>query len=443
MRFTAAQIAATTGGRVVGDPDAVVDGATQDSRQITTGRLFVPLVAERDGHDFIESAVEAGAEVHLTARSDRVVEGATAVLVADTEAALRALGLAARDRLAGPVVGITGSVGKTTVKDMVRGVLGAAGPVHASERSFNNEIGVPLTLLSTPDDVDRVVVEMGARGIGHIRTLAAIARPTVGVVTRVAMAHGAMFGTIDDIAVGKGELVESLPADGTAVLNAGDERVAAMSSRTEARVLTYGVGVGEVRVEHADVDDELRLRVLLATPWGPIEVEPSARGAHNAENAAAAAAVGLAVGVSPDQVASGLASAAMSPLRMSVVRLPSGAVVLDDSYNANPTSMRAALDALQAVPGRRRVAVLGHMAELGPDSDELHEQIADDVVARGVELVTVAAPEYRAVPRGGAAVADVDGALDLLGELCDGDVVLAKGSRVAALDALVRRLTGA
>jgi len=440
VRFTAAQIAEASGGRVVGDPAATVDGATQDSREVQAGQLFVPLVAERDGHDFVDRAVTAGATVCLWARSSDVPTDLTAVIVDDTAAALEALGAAARDRLDVPVVGITGSVGKTTVKDLALGVLGAAGRAHGSARSFNNEIGVPLTLLATPDDASAVVVEMGARGSGHIRSLCAIARPTIGVVTRVAMVHSEMFGSIDDIAQGKGELIEALPESGTAVLNAGDERVAAMAERTDATVLTYGVGVGDVRVERVDVADDLRLRIALATPWGAIEVEPSARGAHNAENAAAAAAVGLATGMGLELVAIGLADAELSPLRMSVVVLESGAVVLDDSYNANPTSMRAALDALSSVPARRRIAVLGVMAELGPESDTEHATIGAEVVNRGIELIAVAAPQYEAVRQGGLSVDGIDSAVEILGELEEGVAVLAKGSRVAGLDELVRRL---
>jgi UDP-N-acetylmuramoyl-tripeptide--D-alanyl-D-alanine ligase len=439
VRFTAAQIAEATGGRVVGDSAATVDGATQDSREVQAGQLFVPLIAERDGHDFVDRAVAAGAPVHLT-QHEATADGTTAVLVDDTAAALEALGRAARGRLDVPVVGITGSVGKTTVKDLALGVLGATGRAHGSARSFNNEIGVPLTLLATPDDATAVVVEMGARGMGHIRSLCAIARPTIGVVTRVAMVHSEMFGSIDDIALGKGELIEALPSTGTAVLNAGDERVAAMAARTDATVLTYGVGSGEVRVERVDVADDLRLRIALATPWGGIEVEPAARGAHNAENAAAAAAVGLATGMDLDLVAAGLAEAELSPLRMSVVVLESGAVVLDDSYNANPTSMRAALDALSAVPAQRRVAVLGLMAELGPESAAEHAAIGSEVVGRGIELVAVAAPQYAAERHGGTSVDGIGAAVEVLGDLGEGVAVLAKGSRVAGLDELVRRL---
>ncbi|WP_195210609.1 UDP-N-acetylmuramoyl-tripeptide--D-alanyl-D-alanine ligase [Actinomarinicola tropica] len=440
MRFTADDIAQRTGGEVIGDPSVEVVGATQDSRTVAPGQLFVPLVAGRDGHEFIPVAVERGATAYLASDRARVVDGATAIAVEDTQVALVDLGRAARHRLDGAVVGITGSVGKTTVKDLARGVLGAAAPTHASAASFNNEIGVPLTLLGTPDGTRHVVVEMGARGIGHIAELCAIAHPTVGVVTRVAMAHSELFGTIEDIARGKGEMVEQLPADGTAVLNAGDQRVAAMADRTSARVLTFGLGVGDVRATTMDVAADLRLRVLLETPWGAIEVEPAARGPHNAENAAAAAAIGLGVGMDLADVATGLAAAEMSPLRMAITTSRSGVTILDDSYNANPTSMRAALDALAHLPAERRVAVVGLMAELGPESDAEHEAVAALAEELGVELIAVDCPEYRADAHGGRAVHDIDGALDLLDGAGTGTAVLAKGSRVAGLDRLVAAL---
>lgn len=457
MRFTTAEIATVVGGVVVGDETAVVDGATQDSRAVRPGQLFVPLVAGRDGHDFVGGAVERGASAYLTSRSgpdgpDGL--GATAIRVEDTFAAMVSLAGAARDRLdrragseggeggEGAVVGVTGSVGKTTVKDLTRGVLAADGAVHASERSFNNEIGVPLTLLGVPDGTSRVVVEMGARGLGHVAELCRIARPTIGVVTRVAMAHGELFGSIDDIARGKGELVESLPADGVAVLNADDERVVAMAARTTARVLTFGEGSADVRLVRVDVAEDLRLRIELATPWGPIEVEPAARGGHNAANAAAAAAVGLAAGVRPAEVAAGLAAAVMSPLRMAIAETPGGATILDDTYNANPTSMLAALDALARMPATRRVAVLGLMAELGVGSDDEHEAVAVEAASRGIEVLAVGAPQYRAEAHGGRSVDDIDAAVEALGPLAAGTAVLAKGSRVAGLDRLVAALVG-
>lgn len=434
MRFTTRQLADATGGRVVG-PDVAVDGATIDSRALRPGQLFVAVVAERDGHDFAAAAVEAGATAVLASREPDDDWSAPTVVVDDTTAALRRLGAAARDRLTGPVVGITGSVGKTTVKDLARAVLAAGSRTHASARSFNNDLGVPLTLVEAPDDVESVVVEMGARGIGHIASLCDYVRPTVGVVTHVAMAHNEFFGTIDDIAVGKGEMVEGLAPHEVAVLNAGDERVAPMADRTAARVLTYGVGVGDVRAIDVDVADDLSLRFRLATPWGEVEVAPAARGPHQVENATAAVAIGLAVGVPLEAAAAALAAAEVSPWRMEVDRTPSGALVLNDAYNANPLAVRAALDALLAVPARRHLAVLGTMAELGDWKVDEHRRIGELVRSLGVTAWSVAEPDY-----GLPVVDDLDAAREALGDLGEGDAVLVKGSRVAGLERLAARL---
>lgn len=430
MRLRLSDLAAATGGTLHG-PDVEVDGLSVDTRSLAPGAGFVALVAERDGHDFVPAAVAAGAAAVL---ADRPLPdaGVPVVQVADTAAALLDMGRLARTRLPERVVGITGSVGKTSTKDLLRAALAARWTVAASERSFNNEIGVPLTLAGAPEGAGAAVVEMGARGAGHIALLCGIARPTAAIVTAVAPAHLEMFGTVEDIARAKGELVEALPADGVAVLNADDHRVAAMASRTRARVLTYGTGeAAEVRATSVELDDLLRPRVRLATPWGHTEVRLAVHGAHQAGNAVGAAACALALGVDLDDVVEALGTASISGLRMDIRRAPSGAVVVNDAYNANPTSTRAALDALAALPGARtRTALLGRMAELGAEGDRLHAEVAADAAARGIRVISVAAPAYGTEE----AADDVEGALALLGPVGEGDAVLVKGSRVAALE---------
>jgi UDP-N-acetylmuramoyl-tripeptide--D-alanyl-D-alanine ligase len=439
MRIRCSELAAAVGGRLDG-PDVVVDGASVDSRTVRPGQLFVAVVAERDGHAFVADAVAAGAVAYLASESGSVAEvPAAAVVVEDTVAALQAAGRLARDRLGGPVVGITGSVGKTSVKDLLAGVLSRRRVTAASARSFNNELGVPLTLLDAPDDTEVAVVEMGARGIGHIALLCDIAAPTIGVVTRVAAAHTEEFGSLDAIAQAKGELVEALPVDGTAVLCAFDERVAAMAARTSARVVTFGAG-GDVVAEEVRLDDELRPRFHLRTPWGEVDdVELATRGLHQVDNALAAAAAALACGLDLPDVAAGLAEAQLSPWRMELGVAPGGGRVLNDAYNANPASTEAALHALAALPAARRVAVLGIMAELGDQGPAAHEAVAALAGALGVEVVAVAAPAY-----GEAAhvthVPDLDAALAAVGPLGRDDAVLVKGSRVAGLEALATRL---
>jgi UDP-N-acetylmuramoyl-tripeptide--D-alanyl-D-alanine ligase len=398
------------------------------------GQLFVPIVDARDGHDFIAAARRAGAPAHLASRPDRT-EPEPAILVADTARALLDLGRLARTALPERVVGITGSVGKTTTKDLLAAVLTERFTTAASERSFNNELGVPLTLANAPSGTEAVIVEMGARGIGHIELLCDVARPTIGVVTVVAGAHLEVFGTIDDVARAKGEMIEALPSHGTAVLNADDERVAAMADRAEATVRTFGEQAGDVQAESVTVDDELHAAFRLVTDDGSTDVHLAVRGRHQVTNALAAATAALAAGCNLDEVAAGLGSASVSGLRMDLQQAKSGALILNDSYNANPTSMAAALDALAALPARRRVAVLGVMAELGAGSEAAHREVAARAHDLGIETRSVAAPAY-----GVDDARDVETVIEALGPLGDGDVVLVKGSRVAGLETLAEAL---
>jgi UDP-N-acetylmuramoyl-tripeptide--D-alanyl-D-alanine ligase len=434
MRFSATEIARAVGGGLRGD-DVETDGVAIDSRTISGGELFVPIVAERDGHEFVAAAMAAGAAAYLTSGAPAPVD-IPAIVVPDTGEALLALGRHARSRVGDRVIGVTGSVGKTTVKDLTAGALGARFTVQASPRSFNNELGVPLTLANSPDGVEAVVVEMGARGRGHIAQLCDVARPTVGVVTTVVLAHTEMFGTVDEVAAAKGELVESLPTTGTAVLNGDHPLVVGMAGRTDARVLTFGVERSGVDVTASAIvlDDELRPSFRLHSPWGGADVWLPVRGAHQVMNALAAASAAMACGVPPEEAAGGLARAVLSPWRMDLRRTASGAVVLNDAYNANPTSMEAALRSLAALPVSstgRRIAVVGVMAELGPEGKSEHRRVADLAKDLGIELIAVATSDY-----GVTEMPDIDSAVEALGPLGAGDAVLVKGSRVAGLEKL-------
>ena len=431
MRLRASEIAGATGGTVSG-PDATVDGACIDSRLVRGGELFVALRGAQDGHDFVGAAIDAGATACLVmAAAGR----GTSIVVADTAVALTRLATAARHRLSGRVVGITGSVGKTSTKDLLAAALARRWRVSASPKSFNNELGVPLTVLGAPDDVEALVVEMGARGRGHVASLCAVARPGVGVVTTVGLSHSAFFDSVADIATAKAELVEALPASGTAVLNADVALVAAMASRTEARVLTFGLTAGDVRAEQVTVGDDLRARFRLRSPWGEAAVALEVRGGHQVGNALAAAAAALACDTPLADVAAGLGDARTSPWRMQVDRAPSGAVVVNDAYNANPLSTEAALRAVAAIPARRRAAVLGVMAELGHAGPAEHARIGALAAELGIRVIAVAAPDY-----GGEQAASADDALRRLGPVGPGDVVLVKGSRAAGLEAVAGTL---
>ncbi len=431
MRFPVTDLANALGARLEGPDVALVDGLATDSRAVRPGQLFAALRAERDGHEFVADAMAAGASAALV---DHPVEGAACLVVPDVRDALAVLARHARQQLPDRVVGVTGSVGKTTTKDLLASVLRERFVTAASEKSFNNELGVPLTLCNAPDDVEAVVVEMGARGSGHIAFLCEMARPTVGVVTTVQAVHTELMGGEEQIARTKGELVDSLPDDGLAVLNAAVPLVAAMASRTSARVVTFGDG-GDVVATDVSVDDELRPAFRLHSPWGGAQVRLGVRGIHNVDNALAAAAVALFLGESLEQVVAGLASSDQSPWRMDLRTAPSGARVLNDAYNAAPASMAAALRSLATIGAARRTAVLGVMAELGDRGPDEHRRIAALAEELGVRIVAVDTELYGVEPVDG-----IEGALDALGSLDGGDAVLVKASRVAGLERVAAAL---
>ncbi len=454
MRMRTGELARAIGGRLVG-PDVEVDGASIDSRNLVAGQLFVPIVDERDGHDYIAAAVERGAPAYVTSQPgfgyDRErPDAVSAIVVGYTDRALEAAGRWARQCLetATPgahVVGVTGSVGKTTTKDLLAAVLATTMATSASVRSFNNELGVPLTLANAPDETQALVVEMGARGIGHIAELCAIAVPTVGVVTTVESVHTELFGDLADVARAKGELIEALPSSGVAVLNVDNPLVAAMADRTSARVMRVGStgGAEQVDVFASDVvvDDELRASFTLHGPSGSTAVHLNVRGRHNVMNALLAAATGLALGVDLARVADGLGEADSSPWRMELSTAPSGARVLNDAYNAGPASMAAALSALAEIDASRRVALVGVMAELGSDGPSAHRDASALARSLDIDVIAIDAPDYGPTA---VHVADVDAALAQLradGPLGAGDAVLVKGSRVAGLERLAAALT--
>jgi UDP-N-acetylmuramoyl-tripeptide--D-alanyl-D-alanine ligase len=452
-----AQIAQITGGELAGPPQALVTGeVVVDSRRAGPGGLFAAIPGERsDGHDFAADAVAAGAVAVLATRPVPV----PSILVPDIPAALAALARFAVDSLpAMRIAGITGSSGKTSTKDLAAQLAERLGPTVAPAGSYNNELGHPLTVLRADAATGYLVLELSARGAGHIAHLCGIAPPRYGAVLNVGHAHEGEFGGLDQIARAKGELVEALPADGAAVLNADDPRVLAMASRTAARVVTFGVEaprpshVPQPTILAADVrlDDLGRPSFTLLAPEGSAPVTLRLHGAHNVPNALAAAALARELGLGLADIADGLsAAAARSRWRMEVHRRPDGVTVINDAYNANPESVRAALEALGHLAGDGRgFAVLGHMAELGEAARARHEQ-AGEFAARSLGptlagLIAVgpqAAPLLegaRRVPswRGEAlGVPDGQAALAVLADrLKPGDVVLVKASRVASLE---------
>ncbi len=457
--LTLAEVASATGGRLdaVADPAVRVTGpVVTDSRELGPGGLFVARLGEaQDGHDFASAAVDAGAVAVLAARP----VGVPAIVVDDTEVAFGRLARAVLDRLPQvTVVGVTGSSGKTTTKDLLAQVLEPLGPLVAPPGSYNSEIGVPLTVLRVDESTRTLIVEMGARRAGHIANLCGIAPPRVGLVLNVGSAHLGEFGDRETIARAKAELVEALPPDGVAVLNADDQVVRRMAEQTQAQVVMVGESVhADVRAEDVALDGAGRASFRLVTTDGEARVTLRLVGEHQVSNALAVAGAALSLGMPLADVASRLSAALpRSRWRMEVTERPDGVTVVNDAYNANPESMRAALKTLATLraagpAGGRTWAVLGEMRELGESSIAEHDAIGRLAVRLNVSRLVAVGDGARAIHQGAslegswdgesAWVPDVDAAFDLLrAELRPGDVVLVKSSRDAGLRFLGERL---
>ncbi|HEY1623523.1 MAG TPA: UDP-N-acetylmuramoyl-tripeptide--D-alanyl-D-alanine ligase [Streptosporangiaceae bacterium] len=494
--MTLGHIASVTGGTLVGaDPSATVTSEfVIDSRRVCPGSMFVAVVGERvDGHSFAAAAVAAGAAGVL---GTRVVPGVPCVVVGSEVDALALLARSVLDALPSAVVaGITGSSGKTSTKDLCASLVERLGPTIAPAGSFNTEYGLPLTVLRADEATRYLVLEMSARGIGHIAYLCGIAPPRYGVVLNVGHAHAGEFGGLDQVAIAKGELVEALPSSGVAILNADDPRVAAMASRTNARVVTFGLGgvpphgsldgvpphgvpphgsnarltslervnraidsatglAGpDFRAVNVRLDELGRARFTLVTPEGSAAVALRVHGAHQVPNSLAAAALASALGLGLDDIADGLSGAvARSRWRMEVTTRLDGVVIINDAYNANPESVRAALDSLgHMARDGRAFAVLGHMAELGSSSAPSHAEVGAYAASKGLTQLIAVGDEAVPVLDGarsvsswhGEAVAVPDGAaaVELLrDQLKPGDVVLVKASRAASLESAAAEL---
>jgi UDP-N-acetylmuramoyl-tripeptide--D-alanyl-D-alanine ligase len=457
---TLADIADVVAGRVVNDDGSTtVDGpAFVDSRVTERGGLFVAVVGEHvDGHDYADAALRAGAAAVLSSRDT----GRPGVLVDDPLAALAVLArhvLQRLDRLR--VVALTGSQGKTSTKDLLAQVLADHARTVATFGSFNNELGLPLTVLRASTDTQFLVLEMGARHVGDLSASCRVAPPDVSLVLNVGKAHVGEFGSQAAIAQAKGEIVEALGADGVAVLNADDPLVAAMRARTRARVTTFGTGPdADVRWTDLRVDDLERPTFELVAGGREATVSMGLVGQHHAANAAAAAAVALVLDVPLERVAASLSAAtAASRGRMEVAERPDGVTVIDDAYNANPDSMRVALKTLAAIgrarPGARTVAVLGEMRELGESSREEHDAVGRLVVRLDIGQLLVVGPGAKAIHLGAslegswggesAYVEDVAAAEAWLAEqVRPGDVVLVKASNAARLSRVAQALVSA
>ncbi|WP_310962976.1 UDP-N-acetylmuramoyl-tripeptide--D-alanyl-D-alanine ligase [Nocardioides terrisoli] len=445
IRLSLAEVADIVGG-TIHDADGGVEvrgAAFLDSRSPVPSGLFAAFSGERvDGHEYAADAVRGGAAAVLGSRPT----GVPTVVVTDVRSALQELAREVLSRLrsngAGPqVVAITGSQGKTSAKDLLARVLADAAPTVATQGSFNNELGMPLTVLRADRATHYLVLEMGARGIGHLAELCRIAPPDISVVLNVGQAHLGEFGSRENIALAKGELVEALDAHGTAVLNADDPLVAPMASRTDATTMTFGTAAGaDLRITGLDLDELGRASFELVASAASAPVRLRLLGLHQAFNAAAAAAAALAVGLELTDVAGSLSRVtALSKWRMEMHERADGLVVVNDAYNANPDSMRAALETLAELgrrSGRRTVAVLGEMLELGEESGAAHADIGrlvdeldiDEVVAVGAGAASIRGATTRQVESVEQAIAW------LRHNVQRTDVVLVKASRGARLE---------
>lgn len=439
------EIASVVGGVVQGDHSVTVTGpVVLDGREAEPGGLFVAVAGELvDGHDYAVQAGRAGAVAVLGSRPTSL----PTVVVADVQTALQRLAshVVARLRDGLTVVAVTGSQGKTSTKDLVAAVLSSVAPTIATVGSLNNELGMPLTMLRTEERTRFLVLEMGARHVGHIAKLADLVAPDIAVVLNVGRAHLGKFGSRTAIATAKGELVQGLAPGGTAVLNADDSLVLAMQALTDGPVWTFGQAQhADARVRDLILDRLARPSFVLQAADGSARVALPVLGAHQALNASAAAAVAMVAGIPLPVAAAALCTASLSKWRLEFHTLASGAVLLNDSYNAHPESTLAGLDALAAVQATRRIAVLGEMLELGDDSEAEHRAVGQYAAARADVVLTVRdAARAIAVGAQGKAVRLPDreaAVLWLQDNLTAGDVVLVKASRAARLDEVAAAL---
>jgi len=453
-------IIAVTGAAVLSHaPDAIASDLVIDSRRTTPGAVFVAMPGARvDGHEFCLLALERGARVLLVTKpAEELTEmiaaarerDAAVLRVEDALAAVQALAAHHRSRLHCDVVGITGSTGKTTTKDFVDAALSQSLRVVSTEGNSNNELGVPLTVLRAGMDTDVLVVEMGMRGLGQIATLCEIARPTLGLITNVGTSHIELLGSQDAVAAAKGELIAALPEGGCAFLNGDDVTSNAIALLSAAPVVRWGLSsVCDVTASEILLDAESRPSFDLVSPQGSVRVELPVPGRHNVYNALAAAAIALHLGVEPKAVAAGLSGASLSAMRMQLFTSASGVTVINDAYNANPVSMRAAIETLAEMDAEgQRIAVLGDMAELGSLTEVAHFRIGEQVARLPIDTLVTVGPRAQRIAQGARAegmaadavraCAHAAEAVEVLDDLlAPGDVVLVKASRVMGLEAV-------
>ena len=470
MQLTVKEIAAATGGLLCSDEDCMrkqITGITWDSRKVAAGDAFLAMPGQRvDGNDYLLAAIGNGAAMIICTRKpdDNTVaiagEFTCPVLVVDDGVeALTKLASYWRTRLRCVVVGVTGSTGKTSTKDMLYSVLSQRYKTVATQGNNNNEIGIPYTVLRANSDTEVLIVEMGMRGMGQISAGCKIATPSIGVVTNVGVCHMELLGSREAIAQAKGEMLACLPATGLAVVNADDDMTDYMLEQAQVeehstRVVRFGRGQDAcTKVANVAIGQDGCASFDLTVDNGDtVPVKLAVPGEHNIMNACAAAVVGNYLGVSADHIAAGLGAAQASGMRMEISTAPGGFTIINDAYNANPDSMRAALDTLCSMScSGKRIAVLGGMGELGENEAALHGQVGADVAASKVDVL-VCVGELAAAIAAGAKVAgatcdiecvrDVAGAVEALRRIvAEGDLVLLKASRFMGFEQIVEEIS--
>lgn len=453
MFMTIEDVLLATGGHLLaGRKDVPIAGISTDSRTIKAGELFIALTGEKfDGHRFVTAAAERGAAGALISRGIEGVlsPGFTLIGVDNTLKSLAAIATMYRQRFSIPVIGITGSVGKTSTKDMVAAVVAECYRILKNEGNLNNEIGLPLTLFRLNPAVEMAIVEMGMSSRGEIARLAAMAKPQVGIITNIRGVHLENLGTLENIARAKAELLEALPGDGLAILNADDEWCNKIKDWAHCPVVTFGLSpAADFRAEAIESRGEQGIAfTLFHRDYKPTRIELPVPGRHVVPNALAAVAVGHHFGLSVEEISKGLSKVRLSKMRMEIFN--TGEIkVINDAYNASPTSMEAALDVLAELASGRKVAVLGDMLELGAIAEEAHREVGRKVLAIGISALVTVGPLSRFVAEEAAMidgpvyhVATVEEVWPIMQKILQpGDTVLVKGSRGIHLEKVVERL---
>ncbi len=446
---------------ISGDQKELLTSVSIDSRSINKGDVFIPIVGDKfDGHDYIDDAMSNGAAGFFTEIWDEKIkriaanyDGPVAIKIDDSIKALQYLASNNISKLSSKVVGITGSTGKTSTKNMISSILGRSRKIVSTPMNFNNEIGLPLSILGCDSETELFVLEMGMRGSGQIEELVNIAGPDIGLITNIGDSHVGVLGSQEDIAKAKSELIKALPIEGFAVLNADDPWTPVLIDGTEAKVITFGrVPAADYCATNIHLDNEARPNFLVHTPVGKISIQLSVPGQHAVQNALAAIAVAGCFGIETEEIEKGLREMPIDLMRMNIAAKSNGVIVINDTYNANPTSMEAALKTAAAFNSKgKRIAVLGDMAELGEGSGEAHYEVGRKAATLGIDILVTVGDAARNMKRGaidgGLSKKDIHYYLDkeeaikfLRENLEADDLVLVKASRCMEFEQIVKNI---